>query len=73
MTLEARLVALTQAIGLDVKNMLTSIAGKQSTLISGTSIKTVNGQSLLGSGDLAVAGGGGSSPQALYGAAQMRL
>lgn len=35
---------------------------KQDTLISGTNIKTVNGQSLLGSGDIAISGGGGSAP-----------
>lgn len=34
------------------------ISGKQDKLVSGTNIKTVNGQSLLGSGDLAIAGNG---------------
>lgn len=38
----------------------TSIAGKQATLVSGTNIKTVNGNSLLGSGDLTISGGGSS-------------
>jgi hypothetical protein len=33
------------------------ITGKQDTLVSGASIKTVNGTSLLGSGDVSVAGG----------------
>lgn len=33
-------------------------AGKQDTLVSGTNIKTVNGQSVLGSGNLTVSGGG---------------
>lgn len=32
--------------------------GKQDKLTSGTNIKTVNGQSLLGSGDIAISGGG---------------
>ena len=32
---------------------------KQATLVSGTNIKTINGNSLLGSGDLTIAGGGG--------------
>ena len=32
---------------------------KQETLVSGTTIKTVNGNSLLGAGDLVIAGGGG--------------
>jgi hypothetical protein len=34
-----------------------SVEGKQDTLVSGTNIKTVNGTSVLGSGDLAVGGG----------------
>lgn len=32
----------------------TSIAGKQDNLVSGTNIKTVNGTSVLGSGNLSV-------------------
>jgi hypothetical protein len=36
-------------------------ASKQNTLVSGTNIKTINGTSILGSGDLPLAGGGGSS------------
>lgn len=34
---------------------------KQNTLVSGTNIKTINGQSLLGSGNITISGGGGSS------------
>ncbi len=34
------------------------LSGKQSTLVSGTNIKTINGSSILGSGDLTVSGGG---------------
>lgn len=34
---------------------------KQVTLVSGTNIKTINGQSILGEGDLEISGGGGSS------------
>lgn len=34
---------------------------KQDTLVSGTNIKTINGESLLGSGDITVGSGGGSS------------
>lgn len=34
---------------------------KQDTLVSGTNIKTVNNQSLLGSGNIAISGGGGGS------------
>ena len=36
----------------------TQISKKQDKLTSGTNIKTVNGQSLLGSGDIAISGGG---------------
>jgi hypothetical protein len=32
--------------------------GAQAALVSGTTIKTVNGTSLLGSGDIVIAGGG---------------
>lgn len=38
----------------------TGLSGKQATLVSGTNIKTINGNSLLGSGDLVIAGGSGS-------------
>ena len=34
---------------------------KQDTLVSGTNIKTINGQTVLGSGDLVIAGGSGGS------------
>lgn len=34
---------------------------KQDTLVSATNIKTINGSSVLGSGDLAISGGGGSA------------
>ena len=36
-----------------------ALVGKQAALVSGANIKTVNGNSLLGSGDLVIAGGGG--------------
>lgn len=34
------------------------LAGKQATLESGTNIKTINGESILGSGDITIQGGG---------------
>lgn len=40
-----------------ITDALAAIAGKQDTLVSGTSLKTVNGNSLLGSGDIAISGG----------------
>ena len=45
----------------DLGTVITShqdISGKQDKLVSGTNIKTVNGQPLLGSGDLTIAGNG---------------
>jgi hypothetical protein len=41
---------------------------KQDALISGTNIKTINGSSVLGSGDLVVSGGGGGGIHALLNA-----
>jgi hypothetical protein len=35
------------------------IGSKQDTLVSGTNVKTINSNSILGSGDLVIAGGGG--------------
>lgn len=43
-----------------VTGLQAALNGKQETLVSGTTIKTVNGVSLLGSGDLTVAGGTGA-------------
>ncbi len=37
----------------------TALDGKQATLVSGTNIKTVNGTTILGSGDIVISGGGG--------------
>ena len=38
-----------------------ALSGKQDTLISGTNIKTINNESLLGSGNIDIQGGGGIS------------
>lgn len=43
----------------DVTNLQTSLDAKQAALVSGTNIKTVNGTSLLGSGNVSISGGGG--------------
>ena len=45
---------------LNAKNYATTeqLNGKQDTLVSGNNIKTVNGNSLLGSGDITIDGGG---------------
>ena len=48
----------------DLGTVITShqdISGKQDTLVSGTNIKTINGQSILGSGNITIEGGSGNS------------
>lgn len=51
----------------DVTNLVTDLAAKQATLVSGTNIKTVNSTSLLGSGDISVsASPAGSSGQVQF-------
>jgi hypothetical protein len=45
-----------------VTNLTSDLAAKQNTLVSGTNIKTVNGNSILGSGDLVISGGGSTNP-----------
>lgn len=52
---------------LNAKADTTALATKQDTLVSGTNIKTINGNSILGSGDLVISGGGaGSKFEAIY-------
>lgn len=45
----------------DQTDLQSALDGKQDTLVSATNIKTINGSSVLGSGDLAISGGGGSA------------
>lgn len=40
------------------------IDNKQDTLVSGENIKTINGESIVGSGDITISGGGGASGSA---------
>lgn len=42
-----------------INDLTTELGGKQATLVSGTNIKTVNGESLVGPGNVTVSGGGG--------------
>lgn len=44
-----------------VKEAYDLASSKQDALVSGTNIKTINGESILGSGDIAVGGGGGGN------------
>lgn len=46
----------------EVLDLVDDLAAKQAVLVSGTNIKTVNGTTILGSGDLVVSGGGGAHP-----------
>ena len=41
----------------EVTGLQSALDGKQDTLVSGTNIKTINGDSLLGSGNLVISGG----------------
>jgi hypothetical protein len=40
----------------------TELAQKQDTLVSGTNIKTINGTTILGSGDITISGGSSTTP-----------
>ena len=42
------------------KNDIPDISGKQDKLVSGTNIKTINGESILGEGNIVIEGGGNS-------------
>lgn len=48
-------------------------ASKQDTLVSGTNIKTINGVSVLGSGDLVVSGGSGLTSLQVFSAVSIRM
>ena len=52
---------LTNKPDLTVYATTTDLAAKQDTLVSGINIKTINNQSLLGSGNIDIQGGGGAS------------
>lgn len=53
MDLVSRITEVITAIGVAIK-------GKQDNLVSGTNIKTINSQSLLGSGNIVISGGSGT-------------
>ncbi len=50
-------VSHTQAIS-TITDLQTNLNAKQATLVSGTNIKTINGSTILGSGDVTISGGG---------------
>ena len=47
------------AMASDLEPLKTSIGNKQDTLVSGTNIKPINGESILGSGNITISGGSG--------------
>ena len=49
------------AMASDLEPLKTSIGNKQDTLVSGTNIKTINGESILGSGNITINGSSGGS------------
>lgn len=69
---EENVISATDTI-YDDTELREAIAGKQEELVSGTNIKTINNQSILGEGNIVIEGGSGSSStvslptQCLYG------
>jgi hypothetical protein len=49
----------------DVTNLTTDLSNKQATLVSGSNIKTINSNSILGAGDLVISGSGLTHAQVL--------
>lgn len=54
-------ITLKSGTSATVINAHQSLTGKQDVLVSGTNIKTINNESLLGSGNITVSSGGGGS------------
>jgi len=67
MSLSTGVSSLSTAIGAKIKEIITTLSGKQATLVSGTNIKTVNSTTLLGSGDIVIPAGA-TGPQGPIGA-----
>ena len=57
MSLSTGVSSLSTAVGAKIKEIITTLSGKQATLVSGTNIKTINGTTVLGSGDLTITSG----------------
>lgn len=66
MDLQDKLAALVVSVAGDVKALLMALANKQDKLNNGTSIKTINGESVLGGGNLVIEGGGGGAGLTLF-------
>lgn len=59
--IQLRLLKSDSALYATQTDLTTGLATKQDVLVSGTSIKTINSASLLGSGDIAITGGSADS------------
>jgi hypothetical protein len=69
---ETKKISVTQIKGLAPVQSVNGSTGSvsvQPTLVSGTNIKTINDESILGSGNITISGGGGS-PSGVSGAIQ---
>lgn len=55
--------------GAQIDERLDAVDGKQDRLVSGTNIKTINGEDILGEGDIAIGGGGDTEELELIAAA----
>lgn len=49
-----------------IAGVVAEVATKQDELVSGVNIKTINGNSILGPGDLVIEGGGGGTTESFY-------
>lgn len=56
----AAITAGTAGRVVDAAQLKAAADAKQPTLVSGTNVKTINGTSILGGGDIVISGGGGS-------------
>ena len=50
----------------EITNLVSDLAAKQSTLVSSENIKTINSVSLLGSGNIDISGGGGTTVESVF-------
>ena len=57
------LVNTVDNIDADVAQLTKDVQEKQDKLVSGTNIKTINGESLIGEGDITISGGGGGGKE----------
>lgn len=59
--LQGKNYATNDKVDEEIGKLENSISDKQDTLVSGLNVKTINGKSILGSGNIVIEGGGGST------------